>query len=467
MLFSSVFFLFAFLPVSLIVYYLCPRAAKNAVLVLLSLVFYAWGGPKDLVLLCLTALMSWAAGLELSLLLARGKRGLARFTLWTAALLQLLPLLFYKYTDFLLGGVFSLFGVPFSAPELRAPVGISFFTFQALSCLWDIYRGKAEATRNLIDHALYISFFPKLLSGPIVPYQQMQPQLRAHPVSLSDAAEATPMILAGLAKKVLISDQLAVCFSSIQALDAASLSAGTAWLGALCYTFQLYFDFSGYSDMAIGLARLFGFRFEANFNYPYTAVGLRDFWNRWHISLSHWFRDYVYIPLGGSKAGTAKQIRNLLLVWLLTGVWHGASMSFVVWGLYHGVLLLLTRYPLRGLLEKIPAAVRRVGTFFLVVIGWVFFFSPTLSQAFGYLARMFRGALLDGTAKYYFSANWLLLLLAVFGCTPLPRTVWSNLVNRGSALRRVLAALVCLGVFVLCVSCMIASTYQSFLYFQF
>ena len=344
---STLFFVFAFLPVSLILYLLCPRVCKNALLVLVSFLFYAWGSPVYLLLLLLVMVFNYCIGRDIGNRVESEQRG-AKFVLVFGVLFNLLLLGFYKYTAFVIETLNAFLPFTLNAPSPALPLGISFFTFTNLSYLSDVYHRRAPAQKNPLDFCLYVSFFPKMISGPIVEYAHIAPQLKEHPVTLDKVSDAVPMLVLGLAKKVLLADNLGTAFQSISALSSGSLSGGSAWLGAIFYSLQLYFDFSGYSDMAIGMAKLFGFDFEANFDHPYLSGSLTEFWRRWHISLGRWFRDYVYIPLGGSRVSTAKCVRNLLIVWILTGLWHGASWTFAAWGLYHGILLLLEKISAQG-----------------------------------------------------------------------------------------------------------------------
>lgn len=466
---STLFFVFAFLPISLLLYLICPRVCKNALLVLLSFLFYAWGSPVYLLLLLLVTAFNYCIARDIGSRVEAGLGG-AKAVFIAGIVFNLLLLGFYKYAGFLAEGLNLFLPVALTVPETALPLGISFFTFQNISCLSDVYHRRAPAEKNVLDFCLYVSFFPKMISGPIVPYARMAPQLRNHPVTLDKAADGAVWFVIGLAKKVLLADNLAVAFSSVSSLSTAALSGGAAWLGLLCFALQLYFDFSGYSDMAIGMAKLFGFIFDANFDYPYCSSSLTEFWRRWHISLGRWFRDYVYIPLGGSRVSTAKCIRNLLIVWILTGLWHGAALPFVVWGLYHGALLLLEKYPLKPILPKLPAFLRHALTLFCVLIGWVFFFSPDLSSAFTFLSHMFGGgsrAFWDSTARYLFASNWRLLLLGVLFCTPWLRSLYSRLVLSRRDVRLLLSALLLVGLLVLCVPHMMNATYNSFLYAQF
>ena len=385
MAFSTLVFPFVFLPVSLILYFVLPKQLKNTALVVCSLVFFAWGTPEYLVLMVLDIAFHYFAGRELALQKARGRSG--RFVLVSSVLVNLLLLGFFKYYGFLVDNLNALLGTALRARELPMPIGVSFFTFSLLSYLFDVYRDRAPAARNVLDFSLYVTFFPKLVSGPIVQYAEMEPQLRDHPVTREGFGSGARLFLIGLAKKVLLANTLGTTFYALSALPMTQLSTLSAWLGAVCYALMLYFDFSGYSDMAIGLASMFGFRFGKNFDYPYVSQSITEFWRRWHISLGAWFRDYVYIPCGGSRAGTVRTIANLLLVWLLTGIWHGANWTFLLWGVYYGILLLLEKFVLRRVLEHLPGLLRHVLTLLLVLIGWVFFFSSSPAAAFGWIGH--------------------------------------------------------------------------------
>ena len=467
--FSTLFFVFVFLPASLILYLICPRVCKNALLVLVSFCFYAWGQPLHLLLLLLVTVFNYCVARDLGSR-AASKNGGGKAVLAAGVLFNLLLLGFYKYAGFFAGLLDLVLPLELTVPTPALPLGISFFTFQNISCLSDVYHKRAPALKNPLDFCLYVSFFPKMVSGPIVPYAKMVPQLREHPVTLDKVADGVPMLVVGLAKKVLLADNLAVTFQAISGLGRSALSGGSAWLGALCYALQLYFDFSGYSDMAIGMAKLFGFDFDVNFDYPYLSGSLTEFWRRWHVSLGRWFRDYVYIPLGGSRVSTAKCIRNLLIVWLLTGLWHGASLTFVVWGLYHGLLLLIEKYPLKTVLPRIPSPIRHILTLLCVLIGWVFFFSPDLSSALSYLSSMFGAgsrAFLDSTAKYYFASCWKLLVIGILACGPWVKQLYTRFVYQRRGLQLVFSAALLAVVFLLCVPYMMNATYQSFLYAQF
>ena len=381
---STLFFVFAFLPVSLILYLVCPRVCKNALLVLISFVFYAWGSPVYLLLLLLVTVFNYCVGLDIGNCAELGQRG-TKFLLVSGVLFNLLLLGFYKYAAFAIETLNAILPFTLNAPSAALPLGISFFTFQNLSYLSDVYHRRAPAQKNPLDFCLYVSFFPKMISGPIVEYAQFEPQLKSHPVTLYKVSEAVPMLVLGLAKKVLLADNLGAAFQSISALSSGSLSGGSAWLGAICYSLQLYFDFSGYSDMAIGMAKLFGFDFEANFDHPYLSGSLTEFWRRWHISLGRWFRDYVYIPLGGNRKGKIRQYVNLFLTMLIGGFWHGAGFTYVIWGAIHGVALVIHKMCMPWL-KRIPDnwAVKLLSgllTFTTVMLAFVFFRAESVAEA--------------------------------------------------------------------------------------
>ena len=467
MAFHDISFLFLLFPLVLLAHKVMPRAGKNGVLLAFSLLFYAWGEPRYVAVLVLSIVFNYFSGLAMAAYQAGEKPGRAKFALISAVVMNLLLLGFFKYAGFLVDNLNALLGLELSFPVKSMPIGISFFTFSILSYLFDVYRGKAPVAKNVLDFSLFVAFFPKLVSGPIVQYGKMQEQIRERTVKPAHFGQGCRLFLIGLSKKMLLSNTIGNAFYALTAME--QVSVASAWLGAVSYALMLYYDFSGYSDMAIGIARMFGFEFDKNFDYPYISVSVTEFWRRWHISLGAWFRDYVYIPLGGSREGQGKTVRNLCVVWLLTGIWHGANWTFVLWGVYHGCLLLVEKFVLKDLLEKIPAAIRRMVTFLLVVIGWVFFFSADLGSALSWLGQMFgigAAGFLDGTAKYYLGSSWLVLLLGLLGATPLCANLAGN-IYRGGKLP-VALSVVWFGVLLaLCVAGMMSGTYSTFLYFQF
>lgn len=469
MAFNDLSFLFIFFPAALVLHGLVPRKGKNLVLLALSLVFFAWGSPEYVMLMIFSILFNYLTGLQMQAWKKAEKEFLLQLTMISAVVVNLLLLGFFKYWGFLLENVNALLGLSLNIPKLPMPMGVSFFTFSILSYIFDVYRGKAEVPKNILDFALFVTFFPKLVSGPIVQYADFAAQLQQRRLSPARFGKASRLFLIGLAKKVLLSNTLGTTFYALSALEPGAVSVLSAWLGAVCYALMLYFDFSGYSDMAIALAEMFGFQFGKNFDYPYLSSSVSEFWRRWHISLGAWFRDYIYIPLGGSRVGTLKNIRNLFVVWALTGIWHGASWNFIFWGLYYGVLLLLEKYVLKSVLEKVPLILRHLGTLLLVLIGWVFFFSPTLGEAFRWLGAMFgigAAGFADSLSLYHLSGSWLPVLVGTVAAFPIGANMGSNVYRRGRT--AVMLSVVWFAVLlVLCIAGMISGTYSSFLYFQF
>ena len=470
MAFNDLSFLFIFFPAALLLHGLVPKQGKNLVLLGLSLVFFAWGSPEYVVLMILSILFNYCSGLQMEARKEAGEEKLLKFTLISTVAVNLLLLGFFKYWGFVIENINAIFGASLAIPRLPMPIGVSFFTFSILSYVFDVYRGKTPAAKNILNFALFVTFFPKLVSGPIVQYADFEAQIAERKLNRVRFGKASRLFLIGLAKKVILSNTLGTTFYALSALEAGSLSVVSAWLGAVCYALMLYFDFSGYSDMAIALAEMFGFSFNKNFDYPYMSSSITEFWRRWHISLGAWFRDYVYIPMGGSRVGTAKNIRNLFVVWALTGIWHGASWNFIVWGLYYGVLLLIEKYVLKDFLEKVPQFLRHIGTLLLVLIGWVFFFSPTLGSALRWLGAMFgigAAGFLDSLALYHLAGSWLLVLVSAFAAFPTGTKLGCRIYYRKSKTAVVLSVIWFALLLALCIAGMMSSTYSTFLYFQF
>ena len=463
MLFSSIPFLYVFLPATLLLYFAAPRRMKNAVLLLCSLVFYGWGEPKYLILM----LFSIAQGYLFGLLIEK-YRGKTRSTVffWLSVSLSLLLLAYFKYADFFLESFRAVTGLPVPALQIALPIGISFYTFQILSYVVDVRRGDASAQKNPIDLAAYIAMFPQLIAGPIVRYTDVAAQLRTRTHTRAGTAAGTRRFVLGLAKKILIANVLGQLVQQFQtAQDPDTLFH---WLYAVGFMLQIYFDFSAYSDMAIGLGAIFGFRFSENFNYPYCSASITEFWRRWHISLGSWFRDYVYIPLGGSRVGKWKLLRNLLLVWAATGLWHGAAWNFVLWGLFYAVLLIAEKFALLPKLQKHPA-IGRVYTLLFVLLGFVLFDAPSLSAAASRIAGLFGGAGAGVESLYYLRSYAVVLLLAVLGATPLPKRLLARLrQNRVcGVLLDVLEPIVLVALLALCTAYLIDGSFNPFLYFRF
>lgn len=465
MVFSSPEFLFVYLPAVLLTYYLVPPIWRNPVLLVFSLFFYGWGEPVYIALMLATITVDYVGGLLVAHYLPTSRRR-ARAAMVGAIALNLLSLAFFKYYDFIARTLSALPFVP-NLPTLglTLPVGISFYTFQSLSYVVDVYRGDGRAQRNPVTFGTYVTLFPQLIAGPIVRWCDVDDQLRHREHSVDLFASGVRTFACGLAKKLILANSAGAMWDALSAGVGNTPSVLGAWLGLLFYTFHIYFDFSGYSDMAIGLGKMFGFTFRENFFYPYTADSVTDFWRRWHISLSVWFREYVYIPLGGNRRGPARMLLNLMIVWLLTGLWHGAGWNFVLWGLYYGVLLALEKTVLAPLLRRTPAFVRRAATFVIVMFGWLLFAADSVGFIGNYASAMFSGSLAAPGTLYDLARSAVLLLILAVGSTPLPL----KLARRLYESRRGRATLVCATVaaVILSVAYMVASSYNPFLYFRF
>lgn len=462
MIFSSIPFLYYFLPVVLLVYGLTPREGKNAVLLLFSLVFYGWGEPKYLAVMLVCTALGYGFGLALG---RAGRPGVRKALLAASVLSSLSFLVYFKYADFFLSNFNALTGASLPLLQLTLPVGISFYTFQILSYTVDVYRGEAQVQKNPIDLACYVTMFPQLIAGPIVRYTDVAEQLKQR--GRGDFQKGASRFLVGLGKKILFANLLGeVCAAWRGTQDGSVLFS---WLYAVSYTLHIYFDFSGYSDMAIGLGALLGFRFPENFNYPYIAASVTEFWRRWHMTLSRWFRDYVYIPLGGNRKGMGKQLRNILIVWLLTGFWHGAAWNFLCWGLYFAALLILEKLVLLRFLEK-HRIFGHVYLLLAVVFGFVLFDAATLSGAWDCIRGMLGlGGLPIASAEevYLLKSNALLLILAALGATPLPKRIAKALEARCPKAAALLHPAALCALLLICTAYLVDGSYNPFLYFRF
>ena len=468
MLFSSIVFLFSFLPAVMILYYLLPVRFRNVILLLASLVFYAWGEPVYLFLMLLSILFNYFSGLDIARNL-QDKRAAKRSLVFNL-IINLAVLGFFKYEGFVLDTLNGILPVHISYHALPLPIGISFYTFQILSYIIDVYRGNVKVQTNLPNFALYVTMFPQLIAGPIVQYADVDEQLASREVSRTKFGEGSMYFIRGLAKKVLLANTSGMIFTEVSGLAKGNIAVMTAWLGAFAYMFQIYLDFSGYSDMAIGLGKMFGFEFNMNFNYPYVSKSITEFWRRWHISLSSWFRDYVYIPLGGNRVSKIKHIRNLLIVWFLTGLWHGAAWNFVAWGLYYGVILIIEKYLLSPVLDRLPDVVRHIYSIVLVVIGWVLFFSSSFGQAADYIRVMFgAGAhgFADRESMYLLTSNLILWLILIFGSTPLVHFRYEHMLRTKKWNTTIINSVVYAALFIVCIAYLVTETYNPFLYFRF
>lgn len=505
MVFSSLLFLFRFLPIILVIYFIVPHKLRNAVLFFASLIFYAWGEPVYVVLMLFSTVVDFTHGMLVEKFKNKGQIKKAKAAVASSMCINLLLLGFFKYSDFLIHNLNQLFGTELPLLQLALPIGISFYTFQTMSYTVDIYRGEASVQKNIISFGAYVALFPQLIAGPIVQYKTIAAQLNQRKESFDQFSYGVMRFMSGLGKKVLLANNIGLLWDRIQAVPAAELPVLTAWLGITAFAFQIYFDFSGYSDMAIGLGHMLGFRFLENFRYPYMSKSITEFWRRWHISLGSWFRDYVYIPLGGNRKGLPLQIRNIAIVWLLTGIWHGASWNFLLWGVYFGILLVIEKLVLLKLLKKLPGFISHCYAIFLVWIGWVIFAFEDTKKISGFLKAMFGGGsgFADQTTWYLLSNYGVILLILILACTDWPKRIAfrlfgvepamyeylpateaaSNAETASNAeaalstpkttsawcpaLRTAACGLFIVTVFVISVAYLVDATYNPFLYFRF
>ncbi len=471
MVFSSLLFLFRFLPIVLILYFAAPDRAKNIVLFFTSLIFYAWGEPRYILLMLASILVSYTGGRLVDRFLRAGEEHRAKAALLVCTAISLGLLGFFKYANLLIRSFRAVTGIEAALLQVTLPIGISFYTFQTVSYMIDVYRGSAGVQKNFISYGAYVTMFPQLIAGPIVQYKTIDEQLRSRSHSVVQFAEGVDRFMIGLGKKVLLANNAGALWDYIKVQQPGNLPAVTAWLGLLAYTFQIYFDFSAYSDMAIGLGSMFGFTFLENFNYPYESRSITEFWRRWHISLGTWFREYVYIPLGGNRVSRWKFIRNILVVWMLTGIWHGADWNFLFWGLYFAVLLLLEKMVLGKYLQKLPVWLQHVYCMFFVVLGWYIFTIPDTAGGLSYIkALLGAGGFAGGETGYLLYNNAVLLICLILGCTSLPKRAAGRLLGRLPGGENTAVWIRCLfyaAVFFLSVAYLVDATYNPFLYFRF
>ena len=466
MVFSSAIFIFLFLPLVLLCYFLSPRKLKNYVLLFFSLVFYIFGGPKFLLVLLAVVLIDYVGAILIH------KTNKKKLFLILTITCNILVLVYFKYTGFFLENVNSIFGLKITIPKIVLPIGISFYTFQAMSYVIDVYRNKVKLQKNFLTLLLYVSLFPQLVAGPIVRYETIEDELNNRKETFNDVSEGIKRFILGLAKKVIIANQMGLLADTIFGLN--KLSTPVAILGGIAYMFQIYFDFSAYSDMAIGLGRIFGFKFLENFNFPYISKSITEFWRRWHISLSTWFRDYIYIPLGGNRKGIKRQIINMLIVWLLTGFWHGAEWNFVLWGLYYFIFLVLEKFVLNKFLDKLPNVLKHVYAIVVIYFGWILFRCDSMELLKHYFNALFSfnfSAMSFNEILIYLESYYVYFILAIIFSTP----VYYKLVEKISSvknkkLKLVLDIIHYLGlivIFIITIMFLAYSSYNPFIYFRF
>ncbi len=466
MVFSSITFLFYFIPAVLVIYVIAPQKLKNLVLLVASLTFYAWGEVPYMFIMLFLSVVDYVCGRKIDQYDDDPKR--RKIYLWIDVGINLFMLVFFKYFDFIITNLNAVTGLGLPLLGIPLPIGVSFNTFQSISYIIDVYRRTTTCEKSYYNYLTYTTLFPQIIAGPIVRYITVENELENRTIKLDDFSRGTRRFILGLAKKVLIANSVGYLWDLVSSGGVGDMSVSLYWIGILAYTFQIYFDFSAYSDMAIGLAQVFGMYFDENFDYPYISKSITEFWRRWHMTLSSWFRDYVYIPLGGNRRGTAIQLRNLLVVWGLTGLWHGASWNFVLWGLYFGVILIAEKLFLLDWLKKIPAFFQHLYTMLLVIVSWVLFAFEDLSAVFAYLRGMFgmgQVPLINDTARYYLASYGAVLLIAAVFSAPVYQWV-RKLEDRGGAAAATMSCAYVL-LFLTCTAFLVNSTYNPFLYFRF
>ncbi len=469
MVFSSLTFMFVFLPIVLILYYIVPKKFKNLFVLISGLIFYAWGEPVYVLIMIVSTLIDYTAGL---LIYRFDKSKTIKRICLTVSLLMNLGLLgVFKYSGFIMQNIDIIFGTSLYDPNhaLPLPIGISFFTFQSMSYTIDMYMGKIKVQKNPISFAAFVTLFPQIVAGPIVRYDDIAKELDDRTVNLDCIYEGILKFITGVGKKVLIANNIGMLWTSVKGMETSELSVLTAWLGILAFTLQIYFDFSGYSDMAIGLGKMMGFNFPQNFNYPYQSKSISEFWRRWHITLGAWFKSYVYFPLGGSRKGKGRTVFNLAVVWLLTGIWHGASWNFILWGVLYGLVIIMEKLFLGKILERIPDFFSWLYTIVLVILGWVLFDTADIPTALGYMGAMFGGGgtLVDNTAMYYLINYGVMFVIGTFACTDIFSRAAEWLKEKMPLLVNYSTPIAKTAIMVLSTAYLADATYNPFLYFNF
>ena len=480
MVFSTSIFIYLFLPITLIIYYLAPKKGKNLIILLSGLLFYSWGEPIYVIVMLISTMIDYFAGLIMNHF--EGRKVPRRICLIVSIVMNLGLLGIFKYSGFIAENInaiagtqlidinnMNFFGIEY-LPMNMLPIGISFFTFQSMSYTIDLYLGNVKVQKNPISFAAFVTLFPQIVAGPIVRYDDVAKELDDRSITIDLIYDGIIKFIIGLSKKVLIANSIGALWTSIKATDIANVSVVSSWLGILAFTFQIYFDFSGYSDMAVGLGKMMGFNFPKNFDYPYLSKSISEFWRRWHITLGAWFKSYVYIPLGGNRKGMARTIFNLAVTWFLTGVWHGASWNFILWGTLYGVVIILEKLFLGKLLDKIPDIFGHIYTMLLVILGWVLFDTADLPTAGAYIAKRFGfggGAFIDSTAMYQIATYGITFIICIIGCTNLPKLAVEALKKKSAVLVNYVGIAVMTGMFIICAAYLVDQTYNPFLYFNF
>lgn len=463
MVFSSLIFLSVFLPIFLGIYYISPNKLKNLVLFLGSLVFYSWGEPVYFILMIFSTVVDYTIGIIMDKYY--NNKNIRKIMLLCSVVVNLSLLGFFKYSDFLIGHVNDWFGTQIQFLNLALPIGISFYTFQTMSYSIDLYKGKTKVQKNIISFGAYVSMFPQLIAGPIVQYKDVDEALNNRVVTWESFDYGIKRLIEGLCKKVLLANGIGQVWAIVSAKDIDTVPVIMAWLGIISYSLQLYFDFSGYSDMAIGLGSMMGFKFPENFNYPYISKSVSEFWRRWHITLGSWFREYVYIPLGGNRVGPVRFAINIFAVWFLTGLWHGACDNFILWGIYFGVVLYIEKMFMSKVLSKVPSIIARLYTILIVIISWVIFALEDMNHIFAYIKNLFGisvNSQLYNTESLYLLSNYgILLTVCIIFATPIVKKYFDKYINEN------IKTIIYLLLFIICIAYLVDSTFNPFLYFRF
>ncbi|MEG0826121.1 MAG: MBOAT family O-acyltransferase [Bacilli bacterium] len=463
MIFSSIPFLFFFFPIFLILYYLIPYKFKNTLLLIFSLIFYAWGEPVYVILMIFSCLLNYYSALFIERY--NNDKYKKKLFLIISIIVNIGLLGFFKYGDFILENINTLFNLNMSLLKIGLPIGISFFTFQTMSYTIDVYRGEVKANHNFFTFTTYVSMFPQLIAGPIVRYETVEKELKQRTINFEKYCSGLKRFLDGVFKKVLLANNIGFLWNIIS--SNSNNAVLTAWLGLIAFSLQIYFDFSGYSDMAIGMGKMLGFEFLENFNYPYISKSITDFWRRWHISLSTWFKDYVYIPLGGSRCKKTIIIRNILIVWMLTGIWHGAAFNFIIWGLYFGVILVLEKFVLKKYIDKLPDFMKHIYSILLIMIGWLIFAFDDMDLLFSYTKSLLgiNTNLIDNNFMYYFSNYFIIIALGILFSIPIYPYLKEKIKN--SKVSHIILIFIYVLLFIITISLLVSDTYNPFLYFRF
>lgn len=472
MVFSSLEFLFVFLPITLMLYYFAPKNIKNLILLIMSLIFYAWGEPVYIFLMIFSSVVDYIHGILIEKFRYDSRK--AKLIVMSSVIINIGLLSFFKYSNFIIQNINDLFKTGFNGIDLPLPIGISFYTFQTMSYTIDVYRGEAPVQKNPISLAMYVTLFPQLIAGPIVRYQTIAEQIENRKENIEKFACGIKRFIIGLGKKVLLANNIGMLWNEIQHTCINDLSVLTAWIGIIAFSFQIYFDFSGYSDMAIGLGKMFGFDFPENFDYPYISQSISEFWRRWHISLSTWFRDYIYIPLGGNRVGDIKTYRNIFVVWLLTGFWHGASWNFAIWGIYFGIILSLEKIGLLKLLNRVWKPLRHIYVIFLLLIGWGLFAFDDLHIGYNYIKVMFYASnvkIIDAQFISYMASNIILFIVLCIMSTPFIKNIHSYVIKRSKInnlfYENIIIPITYFVIILVSTAYLVDSVYNPFLYFRF